>query len=434
MQSNGNSTSQSSKTKQPENSNSSSKKNRPSSTPSTSTSSRGKKYERTRRKKKSKIIKRGSRTLEEKRNKTVEDETQRTESIHKKLLVASNDDRTFEDVTQSSIYKKPALDRDKATTQLQKQQFIDFARTALSKGVKGILNEYTNELVPYTPTGITRKAFEANPKKNRYTDVICIDQTRIILRNQSPDYIHANIVRGGPLLNVFICTQGPVKETVKDFWKMIVQEQVGNIVMLCDIMESGKLKCQQYWPPKEGNAIDWGGIVVKNVDVDTATDVITVISTLEVTVDRRDKFVVKHHHWKSWPDKSVPKSYLAPFRVLKNVRHSSKPTVVHCSAGIGRTGSIVALEVCYQQMLSEQSLSVLDMVKWLRKQRWNAVQTDTQYLYLFKCLISLSSKCNYLPQDLSAKIKKFDEEYQRLIDEKENKKKFKREIDIEYTE
>uniref|UniRef100_A0A914YRX1 Protein tyrosine phosphatase n=2 Tax=Panagrolaimus superbus TaxID=310955 RepID=A0A914YRX1_9BILA len=92
------------------------------------------------------------------------------------------------------------------------------------------------------------------------------------------------------------------------------------------------------------------------------------------------------------PDKSVPQSVLSPFRLLKNVRHSARPTIVHCSAGIGRTGSVVALELCYQQLLSENKLSVLESVKALRSQRMHAVQTELQYLYLYKCLLTFSQK------------------------------------------
>uniref|UniRef100_A0A7E4ZRU5 Protein-tyrosine-phosphatase n=1 Tax=Panagrellus redivivus TaxID=6233 RepID=A0A7E4ZRU5_PANRE len=309
------------------------------------------------------------------------------------------------------------LDRDKPVTPEQKACFEEFSREALNKGIQGILDEYTKELAPYIPPGMTRKAFDANPQKNRYGDVVCIDQTRVILKHQMNDYIHANYVQGYPLLNIFICTQGPTMGTVKDFWRMISQEQVGNIIMLCDTIEMGKDKCTPYWPREEGCAVEWPGIQVKNTKVDTS-DTTTVVSNLEVVIDKKERFILKHHHWRSWPDKSVPQSVLAPFRLLKSVRHSQKPTVVHCSAGIGRTGSVVALEVCYQQLLCEQNLSVLDMVRWLRQQRMHSVQTDLQYVYLFKCLLFFASKNKLVPPEMATQLQKFDEEYQRLIDER----------------
>uniref|UniRef100_A0A914YKN2 Protein-tyrosine phosphatase n=1 Tax=Panagrolaimus superbus TaxID=310955 RepID=A0A914YKN2_9BILA len=153
--------------------------------------------------------------------------------------------------------------------------------------------------------------------------------------------------------------------SVKDFWKMVSQEHVGNIIMLCDTVEQGKEKCQQYWPREQGCTVEWPGIQVKNVKIDNS-DSTTLVSTLELIFDKKEKITLKHHHWRTWPDKSVPQSVLSPFRLLKNVRHSARPTIVHCSAGIGRTGSVVALELCYQQILSENKLSVLEGVKALR--------------------------------------------------------------------
>uniref|UniRef100_A0AC34PY01 Protein tyrosine phosphatase n=1 Tax=Panagrolaimus sp. JU765 TaxID=591449 RepID=A0AC34PY01_9BILA len=314
------------------------------------------------------------------------------------------------------------LDRDKPANPQQKLCFEEFTREAVNKGVKGILEEYHSQLKPFIPAGITKKAFETNPKKNRYTDVICTDATRVVLRNHQCDYIHANWVRGDPLINSFICTQGPMMDTVKDFWKMVSQEHVGNIIMLCDTVEQGKDKCQQYWPREEGCIVEWPGIQVKNVKVDNS-DTTAVVSTLELVIDKKEKMVLKHHHWRTWPDKSVPQSVLAPFRLLKNVRHSPRPTVVHCSAGIGRTGSIVALEMCYQQLLSENKLFVLDVVKILRYFRMHSVQTDLQYLYLFKCLLTFSHKNKTIPADCITKMDEFDKEYNALIEAKKAKEK-----------
>uniref|UniRef100_A0A7E4VFW2 Protein-tyrosine phosphatase n=1 Tax=Panagrellus redivivus TaxID=6233 RepID=A0A7E4VFW2_PANRE len=326
-----------------------------------------------------------------------ENETEKTETVHQNV--------------------KSVVDRDRPISPLQKQRFEDFTRDAVNKGVQGILEEYQIHLKPYVPVGITKKAFDANPKKNRYADVVCIDGTRVILKNHTTDYIHANFVRGEPLMNGFICTQGPMMDTVKDFWKMVSQEHVGNIIMLCDTVEQGKEKCNQYWPREEGCTVEWQGIQVRNIKVDNS-DSTTVVSTLELVYDRKDKIVIKHHHWRTWPDKSVPQSVLAPFRLLRNVRHSQRPTVVHCSAGIGRTGSVVALEMCYQQLLAENKLNVLDIVKLLRHMRMHAVQTDLQYLYLFKCLLTFSQKHKTIPGDCSSKLEQFDRDYQVLIDAK----------------
>uniref|UniRef100_A0A914QQZ4 Tyrosine-protein phosphatase domain-containing protein n=1 Tax=Panagrolaimus davidi TaxID=227884 RepID=A0A914QQZ4_9BILA len=89
-----------------------------------------------------------------------------------------------------------SLDRDRPLSRMQLQRFEEFTRDAVKLGVKGILDEYATHLKPYVPPDITRTAFDANPKKNRYSDVVCADGSRVVLRNHTTDYIHANFVRG----------------------------------------------------------------------------------------------------------------------------------------------------------------------------------------------------------------------------------------------
>ncbi|KIH53286.1 Protein-tyrosine phosphatase [Ancylostoma duodenale] len=93
-------------------------------------------------------------------------------------------------------------------------------------------------------------------------NVICNDYTRVILKDgKGSDYIHANYVKGNNLLNTFICTQGPMLNTIEDFWRMIVCEHVAHIVMLCDTVEMGKNKCEQYWPLSQDQKMEVGGAV-----------------------------------------------------------------------------------------------------------------------------------------------------------------------------
>ncbi|VDK45971.1 unnamed protein product [Cylicostephanus goldi] len=92
------------------------------------------------------------------------------------------------------------------------------------------------------------------------SDVICNDYTRVILNDGKPgDYIHANYVKGENLLNTFICTQGPLPNTIEDFWRMVVGEKVAHVVMLCDTVENGKTKCEQYWPNMQDQKLEFGG-------------------------------------------------------------------------------------------------------------------------------------------------------------------------------
>ncbi|EFO12879.1 protein-tyrosine phosphatase [Loa loa] len=126
-------------------------------------------------------------------------------------------------------------------------------------GTEGIVKKYQTDLKTYIPPNMSHTAFDKNMKKNRYKDVICLDKTRVVLQNGESDYIHANHVKGDPFLNPFICTQGPMQITVNDFWIMIMQEKVSNIIMLCNVREEGKNKCFQYWPQDVGSSLTFGG-------------------------------------------------------------------------------------------------------------------------------------------------------------------------------
>ncbi|KAK6061475.1 Protein-tyrosine phosphatase, partial [Cooperia oncophora] len=93
-------------------------------------------------------------------------------------------------------------------------------------------------------------------------DVICNDLTRVVIKDgKGSDYIHANYVRGQCLVNTFICTQGPILATINDFWRMILSERVSHIIMLCDTIEQGKMKCEQYWPNEQDEKMEVGGIL-----------------------------------------------------------------------------------------------------------------------------------------------------------------------------
>ncbi|TKR66582.1 hypothetical protein L596_022857 [Steinernema carpocapsae] len=324
-------------------------------------------------------------------------------------------------VTLKPLFTDKKDDRDRPIKPTQKRAFLDFVTDAYEVGIAGILKRYEEEIKPFVPSR-PRKAFDVNMDKNRYKDVVCVDETRIVLRdNESGDYIHANRVEGEPLTNRFICSQAPMQKTVRDFWHMLVQEKVVNVFMLCETIEEGKLKCEQYWPREAGCSMEWPGIMIKNVDVDDS-DSTTITTTLEVSVKRSDKMTIKHHQWRTWPDKSVPQSVMAPFRLLKISRWAAGPTVVHCSAGIGRTGTVVGLEIALQMALSGRELRMVDVVQRLRMQRGQAVQTDLQFVYMHKCVIAFLQAHRLFSDNhtLTQKTHAFDQEYNALLKSRES--------------
>ncbi|CAD5227010.1 unnamed protein product [Bursaphelenchus xylophilus] len=274
----------------------------------------------------------------------------------------------------------------------------------MDMGIDKMAKEYNTEIKPFVPPTTTKLAFEANPDKNRYPDVICGDQDRVILSLDDGvgDYIHANFVKGWPLVNPFICTQGPTENTVIDFYRMITQQNVGNIFMLCEIIECKKVKCYQYWPTEEAVDLEFGGFKIHLKEAKRENR--TVTSDLTITCPR-GVFDVKHYLWLQWPDRGIPDTTKCPLRLLKLSRKESRPTVVHCSAGIGRTGSLVAIEYVIQSIMALSPKSFPEMIKDVRSHRVLAVQTDIQYVYIARCVLQFYDA--YGPEEESV-LYKFD--------------------------
>uniref|UniRef100_A0A1I7RR96 Protein-tyrosine phosphatase n=1 Tax=Bursaphelenchus xylophilus TaxID=6326 RepID=A0A1I7RR96_BURXY len=292
-----------------------------------------------------------------------------------------------------------------------------FANTIVSKGVDGLLREYSElKLACPGPDSVPRTSFLKNPEKNRYKDIPCIEDTRVNLKwppGTTENYIHANWVRGLPGLTdpktgaekMMICTQGPTKETVPDFWRMVWQEKIKAIVMLCSVVENGKKKCEQYWPEKRGDSMALPFCTVTNrgydrigLRKDREKDLLyTTLIVKAKGSDGTDKsHYVNHVLWSGWPDKAVPLTASGALALIMKTWTYS-PAVVHCSAGVGRTGTIVALEACLRQLLSGEELSVYNIVKNLRNRRYLACQTDLQYLYIHMGLLTYITSKNVSP-------------------------------------
>jgi protein tyrosine phosphatase len=291
---------------------------------------------------------------------------------------------------------------------------LEFAQRTVTLGVHGLRQEFA-ELKSFKPNG-THVAFTRNPQKNRYADVTCVDQTRVVLHyGQSPtagDYIHANSITSVHPHTRFICAQGPLPSTVPDFWRMIWQEGATHVIMLCKVEEDGKAKCAQYWP-QPNTVLTIGQLTVARGPTERNDDAFatTMLSVTETGTKR--ELAVRHHQWLEWKDRSVPKTLMGPFRLLSQLRSDHGATaIVHCSAGIGRTGTVVALELCTQRLYDGGQLIVSDIVKTLRQQRSHCVQTESQYLYLHRVLLAyIEAKFVVSASD----IKTFAEAYDDFI-------------------
>lgn len=179
-----------------------------------------------------------------------------------------------------------------------------------------------------------------------------------------------------------------MKKTIGDFWRMIVQEKSPVILMLCGIKEQGKSKCEQYWPEKEGENMTYDGITIVNKKISKPEEQLT-LTTLEYTMEGKEPLKVQHYYWHGWPDRGVPKNAMSCLRLLAKFAKLNN-IVVHCSAGIGRTGTIIGLDYAQRHLEKGEKLRLKDVVKEMRRSRFNSVQTDMQYLFMHYVLISLA--------------------------------------------
>ncbi|WCJ44106.1 protein tyrosine phosphatase 1 [Euphorbia peplus] len=251
---------------------------------------------------------------------------------------------------------------------------------------------------------------EVNISKNRYMDVIPFDRNRVVLnpckdyRQSAKGYVNASLVATSSSEGVsrFIATQGPLPHTYEDFWEMVIQYHCPVIVMLTRLFDNNKLKCGDYYQAENGPR-DFGNICVDTKWMIT-TDTSLVVRNMEVGYKESEeppRFVL-HIQYPEWPDHGVPKDTLAVREILKRlyeVPPSLGPIVVHCSAGIGRTGTYCAIHNTIQRILAGDlsALHLANTIKEFRSQRIGMVQTMEQYFFCYKAIVDeledLVSEC-----------------------------------------
>ncbi|XP_031750864.1 receptor-type tyrosine-protein phosphatase alpha-like isoform X6 [Xenopus tropicalis] len=230
---------------------------------------------------------------------------------------------------------------------------------------------------------------EQNRTKNRYKKVIPYDNSRVILRSDpsGSGYINASYIDGYRHPKFFIATQGPLPETVAHFWNMVWQENSSVIVMLTGLEEQNKVKCERYWPEETQT---YGDIRV-SVQSSTQTGALVTRSLALQKVGGTAQRTVEHLHYLQWPDHGVPNKPSGLLQLVEQMNEcklpGSGPVIVHCSAGIGRTGTLLALDILLKRARAEGKVNVYECTLQMRRKRLNMVQTQGQYVFLYDVLL-----------------------------------------------
>lgn len=248
------------------------------------------------------------------------------------------------------------------------------------------------------PTSTGEK--EDNVKKNRYKDILPFDHTRVKLTlttaPHESDYINANFIKGvlGP--KTYIATQGPLANTVIDFWRMIWEYEVAIIVMACREFEMGRKKCERYCPPYREEPLTFGPFKILCETEDARPDYF--IRTLRVEF-QNDSRRIHQFHYVNWPDHDVPSSFDSILDMIGLMRdyqaHEDVPICIHCSAGCGRTGAICAIDYTWNLLKAgkiPENFDVYRLIQDMRTQRHSAVQTKEQYELVHRAIAQLFEK------------------------------------------
>uniref|UniRef100_UPI0037E84E21 tyrosine-protein phosphatase non-receptor type 12 isoform X1 n=1 Tax=Semicossyphus pulcher TaxID=241346 RepID=UPI0037E84E21 len=248
------------------------------------------------------------------------------------------------------------------------------------------------------PTNVGER--EENVKKNRYKDILPFDHSRVKLTfkttNQDTDYVNANFIKGMDGPEAYIATQGPLPNTVIDFWRMNWEYNVAVIVMACREFEMGRKKCERYFPLLGEEPMSFGPFRISCESEQARTDYF--IRTLMVEYENETRRITQFHYM-NWPDHDVPSSFDSILDMIGLMREYQEnddvPICVHCSAGCGRTGAICAIDYTWNLLKAgkiPEDFNVFRLIQEMRTQRHSAVQTKEQYELVHRAIAQLFQK------------------------------------------
>uniref|UniRef100_A0A0K2UFV7 protein-tyrosine-phosphatase n=2 Tax=Lepeophtheirus salmonis TaxID=72036 RepID=A0A0K2UFV7_LEPSM len=232
-----------------------------------------------------------------------------------------------------------------------------------------------------------------NRPKNRFTNILPYDHSRVKLQptddEEGTDYINANFIPGFNSPREYVVTQGCLHSTRDDFWRMCWETNSRAIVMLTRCIEKGREKCDHYWP-YDTQPVYYGDIQVTILNESHFQD----WNVSEFRMMRGDTVrSIKHFHFTTWPDFGVPDPPQTLVRFVRAFRErispEQRPIVVHCSAGVGRSGTFIALDRILQVIRHSDVVDIFGIVYEMRKERVWMVQTEQQYICIHQCLLTV---------------------------------------------
>ncbi|ERE86151.1 NAD(P) transhydrogenase [Cricetulus griseus] len=239
--------------------------------------------------------------------------------------------------------------------------------------------------------------FPENRNRNRYRDVSPYDHSRVKLQGTENDYINASLVDIEEAQRSYILTQassmGPLPNTCCHFWLMVWQQKTKAVVMLNRTVEKESVKCAQYWPTEDREMLfKETGFSVKLLSEDVKSYYTVHLLQLENTNSGETR-TISHFHYTTWPDFGVPESPASFLNFLFKVRESGSlnpehgPAVIHCSAGIGRSGTFSLVDTCLILMEKGEDVNVKQILLKMRKYRMGLIQTPDQLRFSYMAII-----------------------------------------------
>ncbi|XP_070545308.1 receptor-type tyrosine-protein phosphatase gamma-like isoform X2 [Ptychodera flava] len=307
----------------------------------------------------------------------------------------NNNTRSDSSPVQPSLeIKQPDLKTVSATQSIAKEDFEKHVTALHADGDYGFSVEFEEiGKISTRHLSCVHSKLPENKHKNRYLDIVAYDQSRVQLtplssKQKHTDYINANYVDGYRKPKAFIASQGPLKSTVNDFWRMIWEQNSVIIIMLTNLIEKGKNKCEQYWP-SEGTE-EYGSIEVTLEDTNNLAAYTLRRFTIKVRGQHRERTVYQYHYI-AWPDHGIPEDSLPVISFVKKSSAANPsdagPIIVHCSAGVGRSGTYIVIDTMLKKIKDTGKINVVAFMKHIRQQRNHLVQTEIQYTFLHGVLL-----------------------------------------------